>query len=154
MGDQLYISLAGSHYLQAHTAIGAFYTKDKWTYRARWVILLAVLGLLTPRSSKNIIATVQEAMGNGCLHSIVDASAGSWPFLQANELAHLGLRCADLRGKRWPDLVGEAWGVIDPLMKAILTHKHLNKHVIGQSLSLWIIFLHKTQEIRRLAVSS
>ena len=79
---------------------------------------IIILRLLTGRSSKNIIKTVQEAMRNGRLHSIVDASAGSWPFLQANQLAHLGLRCADLRGKRRPDLIGEAWGVIEPLMKA------------------------------------
>lgn len=79
---------------------------------------IIILRLLTGRSPQNITETVQEAIEKGHLHSIVDASAGSWPFLQASQLAHLGLRCANLSGKRRPDLVGEVWGVIEPLMKA------------------------------------
>ncbi|KAG8071755.1 hypothetical protein GUJ93_ZPchr0006g44549 [Zizania palustris] len=40
------------------------------------------------------------------------------PSCTANQLAHLGLRCANLSGRHRPDLTGEVWGVIEPLLKA------------------------------------
>ncbi|KAI4981003.1 hypothetical protein ZWY2020_021488 [Hordeum vulgare] len=79
---------------------------------------IIILRLLTGRSLQNIIATVEKAMEKGHLHSIIDDSAGSWPYQQADQLARLGLRCANLSGKRRPDLIGGVWGVIEPLMKA------------------------------------
>nr|CAD1844761.1 unnamed protein product [Ananas comosus var. bracteatus] len=39
-----------------------------------------------------------------------------WPFVQANQLAHLGVRCVELSRRRRPDLVGEVWRVIQPMM--------------------------------------
>uniref|UniRef100_A0A0D9VJ83 RING-type E3 ubiquitin transferase n=1 Tax=Leersia perrieri TaxID=77586 RepID=A0A0D9VJ83_9ORYZ len=79
---------------------------------------IIILHLLTGKSPENITTIVENAMEKRHLHSIMDASAGSWPFVQANQLAHLGLRCANLSGRHRPDLTGEVWGVIEPLLKA------------------------------------
>lgn len=38
--------------------------------------------------------------------------------MQAKKLADLGLRCANLSGRQQTDVAGEAWEVIEPLMKA------------------------------------
>ncbi|CAL4886197.1 unnamed protein product [Urochloa decumbens] len=69
------------------------------------------------RSQQHIAEIVEEAMEKRNLHSIMDASAGDWPLVQANQLAHLGLRCITMRGGRQPDLGGEACEVIEPLMR-------------------------------------
>ncbi|KAL6911795.1 hypothetical protein ACP4OV_000600 [Aristida adscensionis] len=79
---------------------------------------IIVLCLLTGRSADWIVNIVQEAMEKRQLHSIMDASAGDWPFVQAQQLANLGLRCTNLRRRRLPDLAGEVWEMIEPLMKA------------------------------------
>ncbi|CAM0944663.1 unnamed protein product [Alopecurus aequalis] len=79
---------------------------------------IIILQLLTGRSPQKIVEVVQDAMKKGRLHSIVDPSAGSWPFVQANQLAHLGLRCAEMSRTRRPDLAREVWVAVGPLMKA------------------------------------
>ncbi|KAF0915853.1 hypothetical protein E2562_039178 [Oryza meyeriana var. granulata] len=79
---------------------------------------IIILRLLTGKSPENITTIVEDAMEKRHLHLIMDTSAGSWPFVQANQLAHLGLRCANLSGRHRPDLTGEVWGLIEPLLKA------------------------------------
>jgi serine/threonine protein kinase len=79
---------------------------------------IIILQLLTGRPPQKIAEVVEDAMEKGDLHSIIDPSAGSWPFVQANQLAHLGLRCAEMTRRRRPDLAREVWVVIEPLMKA------------------------------------
>ncbi|KAF7090297.1 hypothetical protein CFC21_093064 [Triticum aestivum] len=79
---------------------------------------IVILRLLTGRSSQKIVVTVEKAMEKGHLHSIIDDSAGSWPYQQAGQLARLGLRCTNLSGKLQPDLIGGVWGELEPLMKA------------------------------------
>ncbi|KAM0846197.1 hypothetical protein ACQ4PT_055838 [Festuca glaucescens] len=79
---------------------------------------IIILQLLTGRPPQKIADVVEDAMEKGDLHSIIDPSAGSWPFVQANQLAHLGLRCAEMSRRRRPDLAREVWVVVEPLMKA------------------------------------
>uniref|UniRef100_A0ACD5Z260 Uncharacterized protein n=1 Tax=Avena sativa TaxID=4498 RepID=A0ACD5Z260_AVESA len=79
---------------------------------------IIILQLLTGRPPQKIAEVVEDAMERGDLHSIIDPSAGSWPFVQANQLAHLGLRCAEMSRRRRPDLAREVWVVVEPLMKA------------------------------------
>lgn len=62
---------------------------------------------------------VREALEKGCLDEILDASAGGWPYVLANQLAHLGLKCCEAERKRRPDLAGEAWRVLAPIMKSV-----------------------------------
>ncbi|CAL4967831.1 unnamed protein product [Urochloa decumbens] len=77
-----------------------------------------ILRLLTGRSQQQIGEIVEEAMQKGNLHSIIDASAGDWPFAHANQMAYLGLRCITLSWGRQPELAGEVWMVIEQLLKA------------------------------------
>ncbi|KAJ1280324.1 hypothetical protein BS78_04G223200 [Paspalum vaginatum] len=79
---------------------------------------IIILRLLTGRSKHQIGEIVEEAMEKGNLHSIIDASAGDWPFVQANQMAHIGLRCINMSWGRQPDLTGEVWEEIEQLMKA------------------------------------
>ncbi|XP_006647651.2 U-box domain-containing protein 33-like isoform X1 [Oryza brachyantha] len=79
---------------------------------------IIILRLLTGKPPQKIAEVVEDAIESGELHSILDPSAGSWPFVQANQLAHLGLRCAEMSRRRRPDLTGDVWKVIEPLMKA------------------------------------
>lgn len=79
---------------------------------------VTILRLLTGRSQQGIGEMVEEAMEKGNLHSIIDASAGEWPLVQASQMAHLGLRCVTLGSGRQPDLAGEVWEEVEQLMKA------------------------------------
>ncbi|KAL6903842.1 hypothetical protein ACP4OV_004655 [Aristida adscensionis] len=88
---------------------------------------IIILRLLTGKPPQRIAEIVEEAIEKGNLHSIIDTTAGSWPFVQANQLAHISLRCAELRRRRRPDLTVDVWKVIEPLMKsASLTARPLS----------------------------
>lgn len=79
---------------------------------------IIILQLLTGRPPQNIAEVVEDAMTREELHAILDPTAGDWPFVQANQLAHIGLRCAEMNWRRRPDLAGEVWKVVEPLMKS------------------------------------
>ncbi|KAJ1693737.1 hypothetical protein LUZ63_010435 [Rhynchospora breviuscula] len=79
---------------------------------------IIILCLLTGRPPLYIARLVQDAMRSGILVSVIDESAGSWPFEQAKELAKIALRCAEVSKSQRPDLVTEVWAVVEPLMKA------------------------------------
>ncbi|URE38546.1 U-box domain-containing protein [Musa troglodytarum] len=79
---------------------------------------IVILRLLTGKPAPGIAREVQKALDDGCLHAVVDRSAGDWPFVQAKQLAHLGLRCSDAGRRNRPDLVAEIWRVVEPMMKA------------------------------------
>lgn len=81
---------------------------------------IIILRLLTGKPALGIAREVQEALDKGYLHSIVDPSAGDWPFVQAKQLAHLGSRCCDMNRRNRPALVGEVWKVVEPMMRAAL----------------------------------
>ncbi|CAL5025998.1 unnamed protein product [Urochloa decumbens] len=79
---------------------------------------IIILRLLTGKQPQRIAEIVEEAIEQGNLHSIIDNSAGSWPFVQANQLANIALRCAELSRRRRPNLTVDVWKVVEPLMKA------------------------------------
>lgn len=78
---------------------------------------IIILRLLTGWQPLNISNRVEEAIENGNLHSIIDLSAGEWPFVQASQLAHLGIRCTELSRKMRADLMKDVWQVIKPIIK-------------------------------------
>ncbi|KAL5675272.1 hypothetical protein ACJX0J_011403, partial [Zea mays] len=79
---------------------------------------IIILRLLTGKQPQRIAEIVEDAIEKENLHSIIDSTAGSWPFIQANQLAHIALRCAELSRRRRPDLTVDVWKVVEPLMKA------------------------------------
>jgi serine/threonine protein kinase len=78
---------------------------------------IIVLQLLTGKPPVNIAADVEDAIETNSLHMLIDESAGEWPFVQAEQLANLGMRCAQMRRRKRPDLESE-WKLVESLMKA------------------------------------
>lgn len=76
---------------------------------------IILLRLLTGRSAMGISKEVQYAMANGKLESILDPLAGDWPFVQAEQIARLALRCCDMKRKSRPDLITDVWRVLGPM---------------------------------------
>lgn len=71
--------------------------------------------LLTGKPALGIAREVQYALDNGNLNSILDPSAGDWPFVQAEQLARVGLRCCEMNRRNRPDLASEVWRVLEPI---------------------------------------
>ncbi|XP_078163385.1 U-box domain-containing protein 33-like isoform X2 [Carex rostrata] len=78
---------------------------------------IIILRLLTGWTPLNISTRVEEAIEAGKLHSAIDPSAGEWPFVQASQLAHLGIRCTELSRRKRADLMRDVWQVIKPMIK-------------------------------------
>ena len=53
-------------------------------------------------------------MQDGNLTILYDPSAGDWPVVQAEQLAHLALRCCEKNPNSRPDLVS-VWRVLEPM---------------------------------------
>ncbi|GLT79651.1 hypothetical protein SLA2020_511320 [Shorea laevis] len=76
---------------------------------------IVLLQLLTGRPPENIAEEVQDAIASGNLSSLLDPTAGGWPYLQAAQLSHLALRCCDANRSRRPDLETEILQVLEPI---------------------------------------
>ncbi|XP_042447426.1 U-box domain-containing protein 33-like [Zingiber officinale] len=79
---------------------------------------IILLRLLTGRPPFGINRAVQQALDKGSLSEVLDASAGDWPYSEAEQLAYLGLRCSEITRKSRPD-AGEALKMLEPLMKCL-----------------------------------
>ncbi|KAJ6675351.1 U-BOX DOMAIN-CONTAINING PROTEIN 33 [Salix viminalis] len=76
---------------------------------------IILLRLLTARPALGIRREVEYALNKGNLKTLLDPSAGDWPFVQAEMLAHLALRCSEMSRKNRPDLASEVWSVLEPM---------------------------------------
>ncbi|CAN1237188.1 U-box domain-containing protein 33 [Linum grandiflorum] len=76
---------------------------------------IILLRLLTGRPALGLVKEVQYALDKGNLKTLLDPLAGDWPFLQAEQLTRLALRCSELNRKNRPDLASEVWRVLEPL---------------------------------------
>ncbi|XP_078153043.1 uncharacterized protein LOC144548209 [Carex rostrata] len=65
------------------------------------ILLLRLVTCKDPRGIRNL---VEEAQKKGMLKTLIDASAGPWPFKEAKKMISLGLRCSDPVRKNRPDL--------------------------------------------------
>ncbi|KAK1267651.1 U-box domain-containing protein 33 [Acorus gramineus] len=74
-----------------------------------------LLQLLTAIPAFGIQKVVQDALDKGNLITVLDVLAGEWPFVQAKQLAHLGLRCCEMDRNNRPDLASELWRVLEPM---------------------------------------
>ncbi|KAL3536813.1 hypothetical protein ACH5RR_000179 [Cinchona calisaya] len=74
-----------------------------------------LLRLLTGKPALGIFKDVQNALNKGNLKDILDPTAGDWPFVQAQQLAHLAISCCDMSRKNRPELASEIWRVLDPM---------------------------------------
>ncbi|KAK9743010.1 hypothetical protein RND81_03G211100 [Saponaria officinalis] len=76
---------------------------------------IILLRLLTGKSALGIAKEVEYALAKGTLDSLLDPSAGDWPFVQAEQLARTALRCCDMSRKNRPDLGSDVWRVLEPM---------------------------------------
>ncbi|KAJ4737108.1 U-box domain-containing protein kinase family protein [Rhynchospora pubera] len=81
---------------------------------------IIILRLLTGWHKLNISNRVKNAIQNENLHLVIDPLAGEWPFVQASQLAHLGIRCIELSKMKCADLATDVWQEImkDPHIAA------------------------------------
>ncbi|XP_042487823.1 U-box domain-containing protein 35-like [Macadamia integrifolia] len=78
---------------------------------------MVILQLLTAKPAIGLTGIVEEAVENGRLMGILDPEAGEWPIGETQELAVLGLRCAELQRRDRPDLKTEVLPVLEKLKK-------------------------------------
>lgn len=76
---------------------------------------IILLRLLTGRPALGIVKEVQYAIDKENLKDLLDSTAGDWPFVQAKQLAHLAISCADINRKGRPDLYTEVWRLLEPM---------------------------------------
>ncbi|KAL6128713.1 hypothetical protein ACLB2K_072068 [Fragaria x ananassa] len=76
---------------------------------------IILLRLLTGRPALGITKEVQYALDSGKLETLLDPLAGDWPFVQAEQLARLALRCCEMSRKCRADLVSDVWRVLEPM---------------------------------------
>ncbi|XP_003576877.2 U-box domain-containing protein 33 isoform X2 [Brachypodium distachyon] len=87
-------------------------TTESDVYAFGVVILQVLTGLL----DLNIVEQVQEAIKMDAVHGLLDASAGSWPEVQAKQLLRIGLKCCSLERKQRPTITADAdWRSLDIL---------------------------------------
>ncbi|XP_031484501.1 U-box domain-containing protein 33-like [Nymphaea colorata] len=83
-----------------------------------------ILQLLTGRPPLWIARDVQKAHFARNLQAIIDPTAGDWPFVQAVQLANLGLECCNMSRRCRPDLETEVWRVLEPLKGSLAPSTH------------------------------
>lgn len=76
---------------------------------------IILLRLLTGRPALGISKEVQYALSTGNLKSLLDPLAGDWPYVQAEQLARLALRCCEINRRDRPDLGSDVWRVLEPM---------------------------------------
>ncbi|KAJ0113486.1 hypothetical protein Patl1_00456 [Pistacia atlantica] len=76
---------------------------------------IILLRMLTGRPALGITKEVQYALDTGKLKTLLDPLAGDWPFVQAEQLANLALRCCEMNRKSRPDLETDVWRVLEPM---------------------------------------
>ncbi|KAK9910410.1 hypothetical protein M0R45_034375 [Rubus argutus] len=76
---------------------------------------IILLRLLTGRSALGIAKEVEYALNSGKLETLLDTLAGDWPFVQAEQLARLALRCCEMSRKCRADLVSDVLRVLQPM---------------------------------------
>lgn len=73
-----------------------------------------VLELLTGKPAGETADELEEALDEYILDSFLDPSAGEWPYVQAEQLAQLALRCCEENPTNRPDLES-IWRVLEPM---------------------------------------
>ncbi|XP_020585004.1 U-box domain-containing protein 52-like [Phalaenopsis equestris] len=78
---------------------------------------IVILQLLTGKPPIGLAYIVELALEDGTLCDILDSKAGEWPEKETQELALLGLSCAEIRRKDRPNLEDQVLPVLERLRK-------------------------------------
>lgn len=76
---------------------------------------MILLELLTGKSAYGVTDELEDALNENNLGSLLDTSAGDWPFVQAEQLARLALRCCGENASDRPHLESDVWRVLEPM---------------------------------------
>ncbi|KAF7140901.1 hypothetical protein RHSIM_Rhsim06G0041300 [Rhododendron simsii] len=80
------------------------------------VILLRLLTGNKP--AVGLAAEMQEALEDERLIDVLDPTVEDWPFVQAQQLAYLAMRCCKRNPTSRPDLASEVWRLLEPMRAA------------------------------------
>ncbi|CAN7076049.1 unnamed protein product [Brassica oleracea var. botrytis] len=78
---------------------------------------IIILQLLTARQPNGLIHAVENAVNKGTLTEMLDKSVTDWPLAETEELARIGLKCAEFRCRDRPDLKEEVIPVLKRLVE-------------------------------------
>ncbi|KAF7141015.1 hypothetical protein RHSIM_Rhsim06G0038700 [Rhododendron simsii] len=77
------------------------------------VILLRLLTGNKP--AVGLPAEMQKALDQGRLKDVLDPGVEDWPYVQAQQLAHLAMRCCERNRRSLPDLASEVWRLLESM---------------------------------------
>ncbi|CAH8358304.1 unnamed protein product [Eruca vesicaria subsp. sativa] len=78
---------------------------------------IIILQLLTARQPSGLVHAVENAVKTGTLTEMLDKSVSDWPLAETEELARIGLKCAEFRCRDRPDLKEEVIPVLKRLVE-------------------------------------
>ncbi|RID52718.1 hypothetical protein BRARA_G00162 [Brassica rapa] len=78
---------------------------------------IIILQLLTARQPNGLVHAVENAVNKGTLTEMLDKSVTDWPLAETEELARIGLKCAEFRCRDRPDLKEEVIPVLKRLVE-------------------------------------
>ncbi|ESQ50512.1 hypothetical protein EUTSA_v10022572mg [Eutrema salsugineum] len=78
---------------------------------------ITILQLLTARQPSGLVHAVENAVKRGTLTEMLDKSVTDWPLAETEELARIGLKCAEFRCRDRPDLKAEVIPVLKRLVE-------------------------------------
>ncbi|CAA2968021.1 U-box domain-containing 35-like [Olea europaea subsp. europaea] len=76
---------------------------------------MVILQLLTAKPAIALAHLVEIAMDEDRLTEVLDPEAGEWPIEETKDLAHMALRCTELRRRDRPDLQDEVLPLLEKL---------------------------------------
>ncbi|KAM7491768.1 hypothetical protein LguiA_034689 [Lonicera macranthoides] len=86
---------------------------------------MVILQLLTGKPAIALAHVVETAIDEGHLAEVLDPEAGEWPIEETNELAILGVKCAELRRRDRPDLKDHVLPALERLKQVADTAQDL-----------------------------
>lgn len=76
---------------------------------------IILMELLTGKSAETVMDELEDSMIDNSFYFLLDTSAGKWPFVQAEQLTRMALRCCDANASGRPDLESDVWRVLEPM---------------------------------------
>ncbi|KAK9757933.1 hypothetical protein RND81_01G195500 [Saponaria officinalis] len=76
---------------------------------------MVLLELLIGNPAFVLMDDIEDALNENSFSSLLDTSAGDWPFVQVEQLARLALRCCAENASGRPDLELEVWRALDSM---------------------------------------
>jgi serine/threonine protein kinase len=115
---------------------------------------IIVMRLLTGKPPVGVKRIVEDAMMQGNLNSVIDTSAGEWPDVHVQQLAHLALGCTEPSRRCRPDLSGELWRALESMRDdAMLSLPSSSRSTVDES-SIPSYFICPISQVCDLSVES